>query len=407
VNRIHRGRAVGAAAALASLSLFLPVGASAQGSVGSSNDPNTNPPSPSACSGYLWTQDVTADTAQVLSKSHPRIKVDGLTKPAGTIDVPEAITWDARTQHDHGHGGDDDQGEDQNDQGENEDDQGENEQFGQDLVAVQSQNDDQQGEDQNDQGEDESFNSSANAEKFEMMRVEFWKDGQLLAATPGFTPDLPDHVDFAWAIAGLGSVDLLQDADAVYLVHASEWMQTNHKENAFYPRSVCFNWSPFAAPTATIVSDCDNAKLTKTNNSKAPVVLEVTINGVTTEVTLAAGQTIEHVIPLTEDTTTHVTVAWNGQVLLDKTITTNCVPNATTTVPPTTAPPTTATPTTSAPTPPTSQVPTQVLAETQTVAEPALAFTGDHTAITAAIGAALVAFGATLLGIGRRKRSQA
>jgi hypothetical protein len=346
----------GLAATLASLPLLIQAGASANATFGSSDEP-VAPPSPSECSGYLWTQDVTAKDAQVLSKSHPRIEIDGLTKPAGMVDVSEAITWDARAG------------------GQQEDLQ---------ASAVDAQ--------------PASEVSQSGPELYEKMRVEFWKDGELIATTPYFTPDLPDDAQFAWVITPLGETGLGTDADAVYLAHSSQFMDTDGEENAFYPRSVCFNWRPFTEdPSAALRSDCQSATVTLRNDGELPADFVVRANDQETDVTVEARESIDQDIPLAEDTSTRITVLAGDETLLDQTIHTDCVPDAT-------QPPAQNGVTIQTPTPPSTAPKVEVLAETAAQAEPQLAFTGSDTTRKTGIGVALLGLGLALMGIDRRRK---
>ena len=358
----RRARVAGIVATIAAVPFLFPSAASATATLGQSHDP-VGPPTPGACAGYLWTA-ADAKATPVLSKSHPRYVIPGLTKPAGSINVSEAITWDARLPH--------------------EQDEGDNEQ----AVVLNVIGDALQA-------------PKPKAEKYEKMRVEYWKGNTMLAATAAFTPDLLDDEPFAWAITPLGRVDIFEEADRVELVHASEWMKTDDSENRFYPTSVCFNWSPLYTESSVNANiSCDKAVLTMTNNGTAKAHLRVSVNGAAFDYTVASyGGSIDKTIGLTEDQWTEVIVTDldTSQVLWSKKWFTDCVMAPTTTV------------TQKVEITPTTSVPTQVLgtaitAEITAPTKDVLAFTGSHTATNAGIGATLLAFGLGLVSLGRRRK---
>jgi len=280
----NKRMAIGLAATLAAIPLLLPNAAGAEagpGYVGSSNDPESYPPLPGECAdGQLWWQWTGDPNAQVLSASNPFIVLPDMYIGAGHVTIHEAITWDARPV--------------------------EREEEPVLQAAAES-----------DEEETVEEQSGPAAELYEKMRVEFYKDGELIGFSPFHTPDLPDDAAYAWSVSWLGELDLYEDADAVVLKHASGFMQTDDAENAFLPKAVCIEVTPFEVP------------------------------------------------PTTEPPTTE--------------------PPAT--VPPATVPPQ-----------------TEVLDESVQAEE--LAFTGNDSAVTLTFGAALVAAGAALLGVSRRRRQQ-
>lgn len=367
----RRARVAGIAATIAAIPFLLPTAASATGTLGQSKEP-VGPPAPGACAGYLWTAGDSQSTP-VLSKSHPRYVIPGLVKHAGTVNVTEAITWDARTDRHH-------------------EDENENEDRNEDDFAFAlefSKND----------------KDKPAVEKFEKMRVEYWKGDTLLAATPGYTPDLLDDDPYAWAVTPLGQVDLYEDADRVELVHVSQWWDgADDAENLFYPTSVCFTWSPpYTDGSVTPTITCDTAVLKLANAGTKQLNLYVSLNGKLIDYHIAPHGSQNKVIPLTEDTWTDIVVTDmdTKEVLWAKSWLTDCVHASTTTVaqkvetPSTTAPPTT--------------VATQAEVLGTQVTAPAspdvLAFTGNNTAAKTGIGATLLALGLGLVTLGRRRKA--
>jgi len=286
-----RTKAIGLAASLAALPFLLPNAAGAEagpGYTGSSNDPASYPPLPGECAGgQLWWQWVGDPNAQVLSASNPFIVLPDMYIGAGHVTIHEAITWDARPVE-----------------------QREEEPELQ-LAAADTE---QQGSQ-----EEQLVEEPAGPELYEKMRVEFYKDGELIGFSPFHTPDLPDDAAYAWSVSWLGELDLHEDADTVVLKHASGFMKTDGTENAFLPKAVCIEVTPFEVPT---------------------------------------------------------------------------------TLPPTTQPPATVPPATVPP----ASVPPQTEVLDESVQAEQLAFTGNDSAATVGIGAAMVAAGAALLGVSRRRR---
>jgi hypothetical protein len=351
----------GVAAALIALPLALPTVASATGN----HDYSKNPPAPSECKGYLWTQDVHAEGAQKLSKDNPWIKIEGLQIPAGEVYVTEAITWDDRTGWWR-------------------------ELFDNWQVEI-----------------DHDFDWNTNwdfefphdlddllpFEKYEKMRVDFWVNNDWNAATPEHTPDLADHKLYPSAVADLGSTVLSQGSDAVYLKHSSTFMDTDDKQNDFYPVSVCIEWDAWTAnPEVAFSANCTTAAVTMTNSGKIATDLDVTVNGKTETTTVDPGANVVKNVALVEDTSTTVKVTDGDVVLLNEVVKTDCVAPPSSTVPPTTAAPTTVVPTE-----------TVVLAEVETA--PELAFTGSDANLKLGLGAALLGSGLALIGLGRRRRT--
>src|SRR5690606_9150445 len=82
-------------------------------------------------------------------------------------------------------------------------------------------------------------------ERWEKLRVELYKDGELIGVSPLHTPDVPDDNPFAWTVSSLGTLDLYDDADTVKLAHASTFMATDGRQNAFFPKSICITSTPF------------------------------------------------------------------------------------------------------------------------------------------------------------------
>jgi hypothetical protein len=219
-----RTKALGLAASLAAIPFLLPTVAGAEagpGSVGSSHDPESYPPLPGECAGgHLWWQWTDAPDAQVLSASNPFIVLPDMYIGAGHVTITEAITWDARP---------DEKPEPQPE-----------------LVPAEAGQEEQlQGGEQIREGD------GPDPELYEKMRVEFYKGGELIGASPFHTPDLPDDAPYAWSKSWLGELDLYEDADTVVLKHASGFMKTDGAENAFLPKAVCIQVTPFEVPTTT------------------------------------------------------------------------------------------------------------------------------------------------------------
>lgn len=353
----RRSRAIGIATAVAAIPFLFPTAAFANASLGSSNEP-TKPPAPGACAGYLW-QAADMHTHVQLSKTHPRYVIPGLHKEPGSIDVTEAVTYDVRRT--------------------DEDDE-------LDLLTDE------------DESTVEKVAPKPTAEKFEKMRVEFWAGDRLLGSTPAYTPDLEDDAPYAWAVTPLGRTDIFEEADRVELVHASQWMKTDDQENAFFPVSVCFTWSPLVTDNSVAAAvDCDSATITLRNDGTAKGHVRVTVNGANFDYLVTPyGGTIDKEIALAEDGTTDITVTDldSGEVLWAKKWTTDCVV-------PSKVEHIEATPTT------TASVPTAVLGTQVTAAPQAdvLAFTGSDATAKAGLGAALLALGAGLLTVGRRRKA--
>lgn len=353
VTTTRRTRFVGIATAAAAIPFFFPSAAFANASTGSSNEP-TKPPAPGECAGYLWTN----TTGVRLSASAPRYVIPGLHKEPGTINVTEAVTYDIRKQL--------------REVPEDEDE---------DEVQIASVDEHHEDEEQ------------AKPELYEKMRVEYWAGDRMLGATPAYTTDLPDDGNFAWAVSPLGRTDIFEEADRVELVHASQFMDTDDAQNAFFPISVCFTWSPLVTDNAVSAEvDCDSATITLRNDGTAKGHLRVTANGVDTDYLVPPyGQSVTHDVAIAEDSWTEVTVTDldTGEVLWTKKWFTDCVLAPTQQV---TAPPTT--------------VQTQVLGTqvTAPAAQEVLAFTGSDSEVKAGIGASLLAVGAALLTFGRRRK---
>lgn len=347
----RRSRAIGIATAVAAIPFLFPTAAFANASLGET-DNLREVPTPGACAGYLWKN----TTGVQLSATAPRYVIPGLVKEPGSIDVTEAITVDLFRS------------------------------LTVDALTA----------------EDETVEQVApkpTAEKYEKMRVEYWAGDRMLGSTPAYTPDLLDGPElYSWAVTPLGRTDIFETADRVELVHASEWMETDDQENAFFPVSVCFTWSPLVTDnSAAAAIDCDSATITLRNDGTAKGHVRVTVNGTGYDyLVLPYGGTIDKQIALTEDGTTDITVTDldSGEVLWAKKWTTDCtVPSNVQHVE--------ATPTTTAP------VPTQVLGTQVTAAPKAevLAFTGSDANVKAGLGAALIALGAGLLTFGRRRKA--
>jgi len=380
-NRRAR-RVVGIAATLAAIPFLFPSAASATATLGQSNTP-TPPPAPGACAGHLWTAS-DSETTPVLSKSHPRFVIEGLVKPAGTVNVTEAVTYDARLKHEPV-----------------------DETPDEPTTTIESTTTVESGP-QNDGpnvdflmiGPPKKQTPETSAEKYEKMRVEYWKGDTMLAATSNYTPDLLDDDTFAWAVTPLGSVDIFEQADRVELVHASQWMKTDDAENAFYPTSVCFVWTPLhTTPSVTPTISCDKAVLKLANSGNAKLHVNVLWNGNSNDYTIESyGGSYDKVIPLVEDQTMNIVVTDldTKAVLWSKQWLTDCVAPATTAAPKDEIAPVTTT----------TEVETQVLGvQVEAPAKPALAFTGSHSGTNATIGATLLALGLGLVTLGRRRKT--
>jgi hypothetical protein len=344
-----RTRVVGLAATLASVPFLFPGIAHADGSNGwvdSSADPESYPPLPGDCSaGQSWFQWVGDPAALPLAQSSPYIVLP-MNVAAGEVSVPEVITWDARkvetTQ----------------------------EEPVLELARL--------------EGESESVYVEHN----ESMRVEFYKDGTFLGATPYFSPDLLDDNPYAWSVSDLGTVTIAEDANQVVLAHSSTFMDTDGTENYFLPKSICVKSTPIEIPTttttppvskpaATLAYDCDSATITMTNPGDAPGEVSYGIGDEWTTITVAPGETVVKDVALAEDESTYLEAWANDQQAFAELVTPDC------------------------------EQPAQVLAQTET-AEPELAFTGSETVRNTGIGAALLAAGLAMIGFsGRRRKIEA
>jgi hypothetical protein len=348
-----RRRVAGLVATAITVPFLFPAAASANAQFGQSEEP-VPPPTPSACHGYLWTN--TGGT--MLSAKNPRIVIPGLVKPAGIIDVTEVITYDLREHED-------------------------------DAVVT----------------EVEALAPAPKAEKYEKMRIEFWKGDTMLGATPTYSPDLLDEGIASWVRTPLGRTDIFEDADRVEIVHASEFMKTDDAPNAFLPVSVCITWREhYTENSVALDKNCNSATITMTNDGTAKGHLRVVANGATTDYLVKPyGGTQTHKVSLGEDTWTDVKVTDldTKTVLFEKKWLTDCVAPVTTT---TTKTVVNAVVTTS----PAPEVEPQVLG-TQVAAptQPQLARTGSQTTTNAGIGATLLAFGLGLVTLGRRRKAQA
>ncbi len=345
-----RRRVAGLVATAVTVPFLFPAAASAEAQFGQSNDP-VPPPAPSECHGYLWTN--TAGT--VLSAKNPRIVIPGLVKPAGIVDVTEVITYDLREKDD-------------------------------DVAAP--------------TGVEALAPSTPAAEKYEKMRIEFWKGGAMIGATPTYSPDLLDEGIAAWVRTPLGREDLFEDADRVEIVHASAFMETDDTPNAFTPISVCITWREHSTEnTVALDKNCSLATITMTNDGTAKGHIRVIADGASTDYLVKPyGGSQTHQVALREDGSTSVKVVDldTGAVLLEKSWVTDCV-----------APVTTTTTKTVVTTPPALEVEPQVLGIQVTApAQPQLARTGSQTTTNAGIGATLVAFGLGLVTLGRRRKAQ-
>jgi hypothetical protein len=382
----RRARIAGVIAAIAAVPFILPTAASATATFGQSNE-RTKPPAPGECAGYLWQAKSNHGDLPMLSKSNPRIVIPGLVKPAGDVDVTEVITYDVRF-------GFEDRDNDDND----DDDYKGYKDRGDDDDRDNDDNDD----DDNDGNDHDDLSLHSNdengsAEKYEMMRIEYYKGNTLLGYSPNITPDLQDDKRFAWLSTPLGHTILTEDADRVELVHASQFMKTDGKQNRFFPIAVCFEWAPVsAATTVTPAIDCNKAVLTLTNNGNKAASLQAYVNGETYDHNLAAnGGSYNKVIDIAEDSWTDLVITDldTDSVLWSKRWYTDCVTTST----PVDQVEQVSTPTT---------VPTQVLGLQVTAPEqPVLAFTGSQAATNTAIGAALLGLGAGLMMIGRRRKT--
>ena len=380
-NRRAR-RVVGIAATLAAIPFLFPSAASATATLGQSNTP-TAPPAPGACAGHLWTA-ADSETTPQLSKSHPRFVIEGLVKPAGTVTVTEAVTYDARIKH------------------ENPDDERPKIDVPDESTTTIESGPQTDGPtvDFLQIGPPKKEMPDVSTEKYEKMRVEYWKGDTMLAATSNYTPDLLDDDTYAWAVTPLGSVDIFEQADRVELVHASQWMKTDDAENAFYPTSVCFLWTPLhTAASVTPTITCDQAVLKLANAGNAKLHLNVLWNANSNDYTIESyGGSYDKIIPLVEDQTMNIVVTDldTKAVLWSKQWLTDCVAPATTAAPKDEVAPVTTT----------TAIETQVLGvQVDTSAKPALAFTGSHAGTNATIGAAFLALGLGLVTLGRRRKT--
>jgi LPXTG-motif cell wall-anchored protein len=344
-----RRRVAGLVATAITVPFLFPAAASANAQFGQSEEP-VPPPAPSACHGYLWTN--TGGT--ILSAKNPRIVIPGLVKPAGIIDITEVITYDLRED-------------------------------GPTAVPL---------------GVGALASPAADPEKYEKMRIEFWKGDTMLGATPTYTPDLLDEGIASWVRTPLGRTDIFEDADRVEIVHASAFMATDTAPNAFTPVSVCITWREhYTENSAALATSCNSATITMTNNGTAKGHVRVIANGTSTDYLVKPyGGAQTHQRSLGEDTWTDVKVIDldTNAVLLEKKWLTDCVPPVTTTTTKTVV------------LPPTPEVEPQVLGIQATApAQAQLARTGSQTTTNATIGATLLAFGLGLVTLGRRRKAQA
>jgi hypothetical protein len=147
---------------------------------------------------------------------------------------------------------------------------------------------------------------------------------------------------------------------------------------------------PEAHLTATITGDCGNFVITIKNEGDADGSATVTVNGVDSNVAVAAGQTVTMSPALVEDADNTIAVKAGETELAHKALHVNCKEDerpTTTTLPP--APTTT------------MAEPVQVLSET--VAQPqTLAFTGRNTVFEAMVGVVLLGIGFQLMRSSRR-----
>lgn len=341
-----RARMIGIAASIAAIPFLIPTAAGANATLDQTNG-TPDKLAPGECAGYLWTN----TTGIQLSARTPRYIIPGLVKPAGSIDVTEAITLDIRRSLEIDA-----------------------------AVAEET------------QAPEVVEKDAPAAEKFEKMRVEYWKGDRMLGATT-YTPDLLDNMTYSWAITPLGRVDIFEDADRVELVHASQWMDTDKAPNAFYPLSVCFTWSPLVTQTSVAIDvACDKATLTMRNDGTAKANLQVNVNGTDYDYLVRSyGGSIDKTIDLTEDQWTEITVTDTDthEVIWAKKWLTDCEAAPAVVVNEVTS----------------TTVPTEVLG-TQVSAAPAqvLAFTGSQATTNATIGGALLALGFGLVTLGRRRK---
>lgn len=225
-----RNKALGLAATLAAVPLFLSNAAGANpgpGYTDSSDNPSSYPPMVECAKGPLgWWQWASYENknVQVLSTSNPFI-VTGITLPPGHITVTEAVTWDERTVENPQLTGDID---------------------GDQLEATV--------DEATTAGQGQGQGQQPDPELYEKMFVKFIKDGKVVAVTPFHTPDLPDDNPYAWSRSMLGTVDLPNGADTVVLTHADAVMKTDGRDNAFIPKALCIEVTPFEVeepPTTT------------------------------------------------------------------------------------------------------------------------------------------------------------
>lgn len=215
--------------------------------------------------------------------------------------------------------------------------------------------------------------SAATAGEFaEQVRVEYYKNGVMQAASYA-TDDLEEGYTTAWWRGPLGTVELVEGADTVKIVHASQFDGIGGL-NAVTPSGVCFSYVAYTPLfDVAVAHDCTTGTVTIVNSGTADGSVVITVNGAATTITIKKGQTVTHAFALTEDTDYRVTVTAGDKSLADNTFRVDCTPNPTTpttTVPPTTAPPTTAPPATTAPT-------TTAAAPATTAAAPAAAGNND------------------------------
>jgi hypothetical protein len=365
----------GLTATALSIPLLFPAAAGANATFGQSDEP-VKAPMPGACHGYLWTNTM----GERLSIENPRIVIPGLVKPAGVIDVTEVVNFDARKRvlEDH--------------------DEEYEEEFDQSLQLLEVENENEN------EIEIEKPAPKPVIEKYEKMRVEFWKGKTMLGAT-SYSPDLLDDAPFSWVRTPLGRVDIFEEADRVEIVHASQFMKTDGDMDAFFPMSVCITWREHVTDNAVAADiSCAKANLTISNDGTAKGYVRVIANGTSTDYKIAPyGGSQTHQVALGEDQWADVKVVdlADGTVLFEKKWLTDCVAPATTT---TNRPVVNAVVTA----PATPEVEPQVLGTQVTApAQAQLARTGSQTATNAGIGATLLAFGLGLVTFGRRRKAQA
>lgn len=89
----------------------------------------------------------------------------------------------------------------------------------------------------------------------ERLRVEFWLDGHMIAASKS-TPDLEDGPISAWFQGSLGTVELPHGADRVILSHSNVFDGTRGT-NSFEPHSLCLSSVLDNAPPTEAPGDFD------------------------------------------------------------------------------------------------------------------------------------------------------